>query len=171
MTILWVLNLILMRFVSCSSFYSSVILPWFTVREVKVDIEIVRLLYFFACTELIVQRNSHHQKWPLFVLNVACSRGSWRELAAVLSSSITRLASYRMLPSFEMPRSILITFLLEKENMLRNIISSAVFKEILLSHSWKIHQPIFGQGSWRYFFFRLHGVTMTVFLPSVCWSF
>jgi hypothetical protein len=80
-------------------FISSVVLPWFTVRKVKVEIEIVRLLFFkLFMHELIIRENSRHRKWPLFVLNAACSKGSWRELAEVLSLNITRLASYRMFP-------------------------------------------------------------------------
>ena len=116
--------------------------------------------------DLITLRNSHHRKWPLFVLNVACSKDSSRELAEVLSWNTTRLASYRMLPSCY-TLSILIFFsVLEKDDMPRNIISFAASREILLGHSWKIHQPISGQGSWRYQYFDNMAWIMTVFLPQ-----
>ena len=75
-------------------------LPWFTVREVAVDIEIVRFFFFnLSMYELITARNSHRRKWPSFGLNVACSKVSWRELAEVRSWNIMCLGSYRMFPS------------------------------------------------------------------------
>ena len=79
-------------------FYSSVMTPWFTVREVKVDIEIVRRsLTIWPLHELITRQNSHHRKWPSFVLNAVCSKGSWPELLEVLLWNIMHLGLYRTL--------------------------------------------------------------------------
>ena len=130
----------------------SIIIPWFTIREVKVDVEIVRILTFSECfwpNDLQIEY-SHHRKSLSSVSNAVCSKVSWRELAEVLSWSTTHLELSRA--SFRLAGHGWASFLMmsppsAKACMRRNFTLSAVFREISRSHSWINHLLIYGHDS------------------------
>jgi len=102
---------------------SSVAIPWFTIREVKVDVEIASP--FLICSGQLTLHigRSHHRKWLLFDLNVACSKVCWRELAEVPLWSTTPLELYRMSSEYSESESAFTDSVLQRRSPCQRALS------------------------------------------------
>jgi hypothetical protein len=65
---------------------TSVLIPWITLREVPVEVEIVSQSWFHDRTQLI-SVISHHRKWQYSSSIAECNKVSWVELVAPRSWS------------------------------------------------------------------------------------
>jgi len=79
----------------CSTSSYSVVIPWFTVRAVKVEAEIVCLFHHLLFLLFLMNCLSLHPRLWFYVSNAGCSKVSWRGSAEVLFWSTTPSGSYR----------------------------------------------------------------------------
>lgn len=107
----------------------SVLIPWFTLREVPVEVEIVIHPLVFTRNSL-TYRFSHRPKSLFFVSTAGCSKVFWAESAAPRSWSTTLLESSA------------------RAGNLHIIIWYAAFKATLQIVLLSIHLNQYGLGSW-----------------------
>ena len=66
---------------------SSVLIPWVTLREVPVEVEIVSSIHFALVFDLLIVI-SRRQELPFFDSTAVCSKDSWAESVELLSWNI-----------------------------------------------------------------------------------
>lgn len=81
--------------ISADTRVRSILIPWFTVREVAVDIEVVSTHNAPPAVRPTEPGRSRLRKLQSFAWSVGCSRVSWREYPDHQSWSTTPLVSFR----------------------------------------------------------------------------
>jgi hypothetical protein len=104
-------------FASDVTYFSSILMPWVTIRKVKVDVEVVRA-YNSCSISYFYWPGSLRQELLSFASSEVCNMGSSPESHGRPSWSIMHSALYRMFtslstPPFKVMRFALIHFLRE----------------------------------------------------------
>ena len=102
---------------------SSVAIPWFTIREVKVDVEIASSFFSFVQSNWPHIERSRHRRWLSFDLNVVCNKACWRELAEVPLWSTTPLELYRMSSEYSESESAFTDSVLQRRSPCQRALS------------------------------------------------